>query len=69
MVDYEKAVAEEDTKIARRKAALQKLKAGGEKPGMLSERRLRKLAKQTQRRKAKLLKDQKRRSGEKDSDS
>ncbi len=63
MTDYEKAVAELDGTIARRKAALAKLKAGGDRPAIVDERRLRRLVKQVQRRKAKLLKDRKRRSG------
>jgi hypothetical protein len=46
--------------VNRRKTALIKLKKG-EKPGTISERRLRKLLKQVQRRKRKILVDQARR--------
>jgi len=48
--------------INRRKAALQRLKKG-ERPGIVSERYLRKLLKQAQRRKRKLLLDKARRAG------
>lgn len=47
--------------INRRKAALERLKKG-EKPGTIDERRLRKLLKQAQRRKRKLLLDRARKA-------
>lgn len=47
--------------INRRKAALARL-AKGERPGTLSERRLRKLLKQVQRRKRKILLDRARKA-------
>jgi hypothetical protein len=79
MVDYEKAVAELDGTIARRKAALARFRAGGDLPaapdssaaqagkrGTVDERRLVKLLKQVQRRKFKLVKDRRRREGKKE---
>jgi hypothetical protein len=66
MVDYGKAVAELEAVIARRKAALAKFRAGGEKRGTVDERRLVKLLKQAQRRKFKLLRDKKRHEGKKE---
>jgi hypothetical protein len=65
MIDYDKAVADLDQEISRRKAALGRLKAGGERPGTVGERRLRKLLKEAQRRRARLLKDRARREGKK----
>ncbi len=49
--------------VDRRKAALGKLRGGGEKAGAVGERRLVKLLKQAQRRAKKLLADQARRAG------
>jgi len=70
MVETEKLVAELDEKIRRRKSALEKAEKGGERPGVVGVRRLRKLVKQVERRKAKLVKDQGRRSaGKKGADA
>lgn len=49
--------------VDRRKAALGRLRGGGEKAGAVGERKLRKLLKRVQRRAKKLLADQARRAG------
>jgi hypothetical protein len=70
-MDYAKLIAKQDELIAKRKGALGKKRAGaGEeggavKTGVLDERELKKLLKQAQRRKAKLVRDQKRRTAPK----
>ena len=66
MPNYEKEIAVQDELIARRKKALARRRdKTGQKPGTLSERQLKKLIKQAQRRKAKLARDRDRRAGKK----
>ncbi len=71
MRDYEKEIAVEDERIAKRKRALGKKRQEsgekaeemtGAKTGLLGERELRRLLKQAQRRKRKLVKDRDRRA-------
>ena len=64
MIDYEKQIAVQDELIARRRKALaRKNEKTGQKSGALSERELKKLLKQAQRRRAKIVKDRERRAG------
>ena len=60
MTDDDRLIAAQDERIVRRKRALVKRK---QEAGPLDERGLRKLVKQAQRRRAKLVKDQARRAG------
>ncbi len=63
MIDFEKQIAAQDELIARRKKALvRKKENAGERAGILSERELRKLLKQAQRRRARLVRDRDRRA-------
>lgn len=79
MKDYEKEIAVQDERIARRKGALARKMAteskksgeapsenagenAGEKSGLLGERELRRLLKQAQRRRLKLIGDRDRRA-------
>ena len=73
MTDYEKEIAVQDERIARRKRALARKRDTegappgentGEKTGLLDERGLRRLLKQAQRRRAKLVRDRDRRAKE-----
>ena len=62
MIDYEKQMAVQDELITRRKRArATKREETGQKAGLLSERELKKLIRQAQRRKAKLVRDRARR--------
>ena len=74
MTNYEKEIAAQEELIARRKGALARKRdrekespgekaSGAQTAGILSERELRQLVKQAQRRKAKLAKDRARRAG------
>ncbi len=68
MIDFEKQMAAQDELIARRKKALvHKKENTGERAGILSERELRKLLKQAQRRRARLVRDRDRRAKERKS--
>jgi hypothetical protein len=64
MVDYEKRIAVQDELVTRRKRALTRKKDRTvERSGVLSERGIRRLIKQAQRRRAKLVRDRDRRAG------
>ncbi len=65
----EKKVEKLSGAVDRRKAALGRLRGGGEKAGAVGERRLLKLLKRVQRRTKKLLADQARRAGGKAGES